>query len=801
MKERLYWKNLAAAGCFVGTVAEFGTIIRQARKETCMLKIFKYLKDFKWSVLAIIALLIVQAYCDLALPQYTADIVDVGIGQKGIEGAVPERLRESTYKSLAMLLTGEERERMASAYEQAEDGSYLFRGTEEEKEALNEGMGMAMLLVSMMESGEAGAYGMPGTGAEAALESGAEAGDTSAAPESGVEAGGMSAVPEGGVEAGGMSAVPESVVTLTDEQLLAIREQLLQSLGESGETAVTQRAILFVQQEYEALGMDLARVQRNYLYRTGGMMLAYSVVMMATAILVGLLAARLGAKLGLNLRERVFTKVVSFSHAEMEQFSTASLITRSTNDIQQVQMVVVMMLRMVVYAPIIGVGGVVKVLRTRTGMGWIIVVAVALIMALVAVLMAVAMPKFKKMQTLVDRMNLVSREILTGVSVIRAFSREKFEEERFDRANKDLMQTQLFTNRVMNVMMPVMMLIMNGISIMIVWFGAKGIDLGNLMVGDMLAFITYTMQIVMSFLMLTMISVMLPRAGVAAGRIEEVINTRASVTDREEVQDDRLKSAGGVVAFEDVSFRYPGADEDALEHLNFIARPGETTAIIGSTGCGKSTLLNLIPRFYDVTAGRITIDGVDIREISQHRLRSLLGYVPQKAVLFSGDIASNLKFGGGWKEGVPEISDGQMKEAAEIAQATEFIESKPDGYHSEISQGGTNVSGGQKQRLSIARAIAKAPKIFLFDDSFSALDYKTDVTLRKALREKTAEATVLIVAQRISTILHADQIIVLDEGRIAGMGTHSQLLQECEAYREIAKSQLSEAELEGGAAV
>lgn len=715
-----------------------------------MLKIFKYLAESKWSVLAIIALLVVQAYCDLALPQYTADIVDVGIGQKGIESAVPERMRESTYRTLESLLTREERELMASAYEQAADGSYVFCGDKQAEEALDESMGIPLLIVSMTESGG----GMPDMGM-------------------------------------GENAAGE----LTDEQILGLRRQVLESLGDTGETVIAQRALLFIQEEYDKLGMDMGRIQRSYLYRTGGMMLAYSVVMMATAILVGLLASRIGAKLGLNLRERVFTKVVSFSHAEMEQFSTASLITRSTNDIQQVQMVVVMMLRMVVYAPIIGIGGVVKVMGTRTGMGWIIVVAVALIMALVAVLMAVAMPKFKKMQTLVDRLNLVSREILTGVSVIRAFSREKFEEERFDRANRNLMQTQLFTNRVMNVMMPVMMLIMNGISVMIVWFGAKGIDMGNLMVGDMLAFITYTMQIVMSFLMLTMISVMLPRAGVAAGRIQEVIGTNAGVTDKETVQDERLGQARGVVAFEDVSFRYPGADEDALEHLDFTAGPGETTAIIGSTGCGKSTLLNLIPRFYDVTAGRITIDGVDIRDLSQHKLRSLLGYVPQKAVLFSGDISSNLKFGG------PDISDSRMKEAAEIAQATEFIESKPEGFDSEIAQGGTNVSGGQKQRLSIARAIAKEPRIFLFDDSFSALDYKTDVTLRKALREKTGDATVIIVAQRISTILHADQIIVLDEGRIAGKGTHSQLLRECEAYREIARSQLSEAELEGGAAV
>ena len=718
-------------------------------EETGMLKIFKYLKESKWSVLAIIALLVVQAYCDLALPQYTADIVDVGIGQKGIETVVPERMRGSTYEVLGALMTQEEKVLFSSAYRQEADGNYVFQGDQDTVEFLEEDLGIPALLLSMGNTG------------------------------------GIS-------EAEGLRDLLGAEVT--DQQLLQIREQVLQELGESGETLLAQRGILFVQQEYESLGMDMGRIQTNYLLRTGGMMLVYSVVMMATAILVGLLASRIGAKLGLNLRERVFTKVVSFSHGEMEKFSTASLITRSTNDIQQVQMVVVMMLRMVVYAPIIGVGGVVKVLRTRTGMGWIIVVAVALILGLVGVLMGVAMPRFKKMQTLVDRLNLVSREILTGVPVIRAFSREKFEEERFDRANRDLMSTQLFTGRVMTIMMPAMMLIMNGISIMIVWFGAQGIDLGNLMVGDMLAFITYTMQIVMSFLMLTMISVMLPRAGVAAGRIQEVIDTQVSIVDLEQVRDKELGEARGVVAFEDVSFRYPGADEDALEHLTFTARPGETTAIIGGTGCGKSTLLNLIPRFYDVTGGRITLDGVDIREVSLHKLRSLLGYVPQKGVLFSGDIASNLKFAGG------DISDDAMEEAARIAQAEEFILAKAEGYRSEISQGGTNVSGGQKQRLSIARAIAKNPRVYLFDDSFSALDYKTDVTLRKALQEKTAQATVIIVAQRISTILHADQIIVLEEGKIAGMGTHGELLQECQAYREIARSQLSEAELEGGRA-
>ena len=749
-----------------------------------MLKIFKYLKESKWSVLAIIALLVVQAYCDLALPQYTADIVDIGIGQKGIENAVPRRLGAETYAGLMSLMTQEERALMASAYGQENDDNYVFRGGKETEEALDECIGIPILILSAMrESG-----GMPGAGTAV--------GGTEAADAAGAESGGISG--EAGNPPADLSA---SSLAPTDDQVLALRDQVLESLGETGEAVIAQRAMLFLQAEYESLGMDLGKIQRSYLYRTGGMMLAYSVVMMVTAILVGFLASRIGAKLGLNLRQRVFSRVVSFSHAEMEQFSTASLITRSTNDIQQVQMVVVMMLRMVVYAPIIGIGGIVKVLGTRTGMGWIIAVAVALILALVGVLMAVAMPRFKKMQALVDRLNLVSREILTGVSVIRAFSRERFEEERFDRANRDLMRTQLFTNRVMNIMMPMMMLIMNGISILIVWFGARGIDLGNLMVGDMLAFITYTMQIVMSFLMLTMISVMLPRAGVAAGRIEEVIGTRPSVTDKEQVQDGKLSDVSGVVSFKDVSFRYPGADEDALQNLTFTAGPGETTAVIGSTGCGKSTLLNLIPRFYDVTAGRITIDGVDIRDLSQHKLRSLLGYVPQKAVLFSGDIASNLKFGGTWQDGASDITDSRMEEAARIAQATEFIESKTEKYHSKISQGGTNVSGGQKQRLSIARAIAKSPKIYLFDDSFSALDYKTDVTLRRALREKTGDATVIIVAQRISTILNADRIIVLDDRKIAGMGTHRELLRECEAYREIARSQLSEAELNGGAAV
>lgn len=544
----------------------------------------------------------------------------------------------------------------------------------------------------------------------------------------------------------------------------------------------------------EVISGDPAYIQTHYLLSKGAVMLGLSVVMMLTTILSSLIAARVSAKIGMSLRSRVFHRVISFSNAEMETFSTASLITRSTNDIQQVQMVSVMLLRMVLYAPIIGIGGVVRVSGTRTGMGWIIGVAVAAITVLVGSLMIIAMPKFKKMQPLIDRLNLVSREILTGIPVIRAFDREEFEEKRFDEASRQLMKNQLFTNRVMTFMMPVMMLIMNGITVMIVWFGAQGVDMGNLEVGDLLAFITYTMQIVMAFLMITMISVMLPRAGVAAERIEEVVNTESSIHDKEIVKDREVDGLRGVLSFDNVSFRYPGADEDALVDITFTAEPGKTTAIIGSTGCGKSTLIQLIPRFYDVTEGKITIDGIDIRDLSQHRLRSILGYVPQKGVLFSGDIESNIKFAGDF------IDDEAMKEAASIAQAQEFIDSKPDTYKSEISQGGTNVSGGQKQRLSIARAIASKPKVCLFDDSFSALDYKTDVVLRKALHEKLSESTVMIVAQRISTILHADQIIVLEEGKMVGIGTHEHLLRTCETYQEIARAQLSEEELKGGMA-
>ena len=710
-------------------------------------KLFRNLWRHKGAVLLIVLLLIGQAYCDLSLPSYTSDIVDVGIQQGGIENAVPERMREETFNNIALFLTEEERALAEESYTLAEGVRELNTSDRQTIEQLDEAFGLPMVILSSLE-------------------------------ESGMDLSGLS------------QAMLNS--GLTEDAIDGIRQQALESMGDMSDSIISQRAVLFVQSEYEALGMDLGQVQMNYLLTTGAKMLGLTLLMVATAVLSGLLSSRTAAKIGMELRGQVFTRVLSFSNNELNKFSIASLITRSTNDIQQVQMVEVMLLRMVLYAPIIGIGGIIRVAGTRTGLSWIIVVAVVAIFVLVMTLLAVAMPKFKKMQTLVDRLNLVAREILTGLSVIRAFDREKYEEDRFDTANQNLMKTQLFTNRVMNIMMPAMMLIMNCVTVMIIWFGGHGIDAGTMQVGDMIAFITYTMQIVMAFLMITMISVMLPRAGVAADRIQEVLDTPLSIHDAASVRDEELKDAKGELRFEDVSFRYEGADEDALEHISFTAKPGETTAIIGSTGCGKSTLIHLIPRFYDVTQGRITIDGVDIREISQEKLHSLLGFVPQKGNLFSGTIASNIKYGGDW------ITDEKMEEAAQIAQATEFIETKPDGYDSPIAQGGSNVSGGQKQRLSIARAIAKSPKIFLFDDSFSALDYKTDAQLRKALHEKTADAAVLIVAQRISTILHANRILVLEDGKIVGDGTHEQLLESCPAYQEIARSQLSESELKGG---
>lgn len=712
-----------------------------------MLHILGYLKRSWKAVLVIFALLIFQASCDLTLPQFTSDLVDIGIQQNGIAHAAPAEMSATTMDNLGLFLTDDEQKLVSSFYTLDGDRYVCTAQSKADWQALDKVLSMPMVMLDTIES-------------------------------------------SGKID---VQTLHEEIASgqVTRQHLLGAESQMESELSSMGGSTMTQKAILFTQKEYETLGYDLHEMQMNYLLTTGGKMLALSLGMVIAAILVGLVASRTAAELSMHLRESLFTRVVSFGNEEMTRFSTASLITRSTNDIQQIQMVIVILLRIVLYAPILGIGGILRVTRTQTGMAWIIAVAVAAVIGIVAVLMGTAMPRFKKMQTLIDNLNLVAREILTGLPVIRAFSREKHEEERFDDANIALTRTQLFTNRVMTFMMPTMMLTMNLVTVAIVWFGAHGIDLGRMQVGDMMAFITYTMQIIMSFLMISMISILLPRAGVAAERINEVLATEPRIHDRAKVKDDQLTACRGEIVFDDVSFRYPDADADVLEHISFTAKPGQTTAIIGSTGAGKSSLLNLIPRFFDVSYGRITIDGIDIRDLSQHRLHELLGYVPQKGILFSGDIESNLKFGGA------DISDERMKQAAEIAQATEFIESKPERYETPIAQGGTNVSGGQKQRLSIARAIAKNPRIYLFDDSFSALDYKTDAALRRALSEQIHDATTIIVAQRISTILHAEQIIVLDEGKVAGIGTHEELMRSCATYQEIARSQLSEKELGG----
>lgn len=734
-----------------------------------MKHIFGNLWRHKVSVLLIMILLVAQAYFDLSLPTYTSEIVDVGLQQNGIKDNVPDQMRTETVEKLSLFMTKDDEQMFRDAYETDDETASCKKLDQTERETLGDALSLPMVMMySMNHAGEATAQ------------------SEDAMPQLTTELPSLDQM---------LTLIEQGMADKEEirSKLLGMEDAMLEKYGNVSDSIIDQIAVQFVAEEYEACGLNLHDIQLRYLWKTGLIMLLYSVGMLVTAVLCGLLSARTGATIGMELRSQVFHRVLGFSNTEMDRFSTASLITRSTNDIQQIQMVSIMLLRMVLYAPILGIGGVIKVLSTRTGMGWIVVAAVVSICAFVLILMAITLPRFQIMQKLVDRLNLVSREILTGLPVIRAFSREQFEEERFDTANQDLMKTQLFTNRVMTLMMPVMMLIMNGVSITIVWFGGKGIDLGHLQVGDMIAFITYTMQIIMSFLMLTMISIMLPRAGVAADRIHEVVTTESTIADPKENLDDALSDFKGVVDFSDVSFCYDGASEPAIEHISFTAEPGKTTAIIGSTGCGKTTLINLIPRFYDVTSGQITIDGVDIRKLTCKKLRSLIGLVPQKGVLFSGDIESNLKFAGEF------ITDEQMKEAAGIAQAAEFIEQKEKQYHSEIAQGGTNVSGGQKQRLSIARAIAKQPKVLIFDDSFSALDYKTDATLRKELARKTGDATVIIVAQRINTILHADQILVLEDGRIVGKGTHEQLLASCEAYQEIAGSQLSENELKGGA--
>ncbi len=718
------------------------------------MQIIKNLKPYWKSVLIIVLLLIVQAYCDLALPDYTSKLIDTGIQNYGIEHCSPLQIPEKAYTVIKGFMDEDDAAVWEKYYEQSDDGIYYM--TDDGKDHIDE-IDQACMEPMMM-------YYYPYTMVDS---------DEDNQLKQMLAASGMT-----------LDELPPEMWSQMGTQM----KQMIDSMRDSmGDDMMMSSAITCTRTCYDSMDYNYKDIQMSYLKRVGVEMILMTLLMVVSAILTGLAAARVAAGVGCDLRESIFKRVISFSDAEINRFSTASLITRSTNDVQQIQMVTVMLLRMVLYAPVLAVGGIIKVVESGASMGWVIVVAVAGILVVLGVLMAIALPKFKIMQDLVDRVNLVSREILTGIPVIRAFGREKFEEERFDKANKDLTKTSLFVNRVMTFMMPVLMFIMYAVTILIEWVAAHRIDSGELQVGSMTAFITYTMMIIMSFLMIGMLSVMLPRAGVAADRIKEVIDTESTICDKSDCK--KLEAVKGVVRYEHVSFAYPGADEDVLTDLDFEARPGETTAIIGSTGCGKSSLVQLMPRFYDVTGGKITIDGTDIRDVSIESLRENIGYVPQKGVLFSGTIASNIRFG------AEDASDEQMKKAAAIAQATDFIEEKDKQYDSSISQGGTNVSGGQKQRLAIARAVARNAKIYIFDDSFSALDFKTDVAVRKALREDMTDSTVFIVAQRVSTILHADQILVLDEGKIVGKGTHKELMENCPVYEQIARSQLSEKEI------
>ncbi len=745
-------------------------------------KLIKYLGRYKLQCLLVLVLLVVQAVCDLALPDYTADIMDTGIMQKGIDRVSPKVISESSMQDIKLFMTEDEQKTVDESYELIDsisdtdllplksdtaDGK-VYKRTEDNSEKLDEldkAMQTPMAVCAMAKQMKLDEMKQTDSGSQSSQQ--------------------------------GQQMTPEMLEKLKGKTMLdmlkmggsglAFRENMADKLKDMSDMSMSQSAKAYIQQEYTALGVDLDSLEKSYLWIAGLKMLGMAGFIMLCTIAVGFLAARIGAGIGLDLRVGVFKKVISFSNQEMDGFSTSSLITRSTNDIQQIQMVLTIMLRMCLYAPILGIGGMIRVLDTNTSMMWIIGVAVLAVSLLIGVLMIIAMPKFKIMQKKVDKLNLVTREILTGLPVIRAFSREKHEEKRFDETNTDLTKTMLFTHRTMSFMFPSMTLVMNGVSILIVWIASKQIDMGKLQVGSMTAFITYAMMIIMSFLMLTMISVFLPRAAVAAERVDEVLTSESTVKDKPDADPER-KITDGTVKFDHVNFRYHNADADVLEDIDFTAQKGKTTAIIGSTGSGKSTLVHLIPRFYDVTAGKITIDGVDVRDYTQHNLREAIGFVPQKGVLFSGDIDSNLAFG------CPDASHEQLEKAAQIAQATEFITAKPDGFKSEIAQSGNNVSGGQKQRLSIARAIAKKPKILVFDDSFSALDFKTDVALRKALGENVKDSTIIIVAQRIVTIMNADEIIVLDEGKVAGKGTHLELLKNCEVYDQIVRSQLSEDE-------
>ena len=719
-----------------------------------MIKLMKYLKKSAGYIVLIIALLFLQAYCDLSLPDYTSKIINVGIQQKGIEDSVPDKLRDSTLQNLQIFMDEDQKKEVSQNYTQ-EDDTWVLNDdiSKETRENLNEDFSKAMMMVS-------------------AFSEDSEQGQAMAA---------QMGLPEGTDPLTALAQMPEEAV----QQIMSQVDERLKDMPES---IVTQAGVSFVASEYEALGKDVDAIQMHYILMSGIRMLAMALVIMLAAISVTFISARVAGRLGHDLRNSIYRKVMSFSSREYHKFSTASLITRSTNDVQQVQQVMAMMFRIVLYAPILGIGGVIKVLNTDSSMTWILGVAVGLILIVIFVLFQVAMPKFTILQTLIDRLNLVSREILTGIPVIRAFSREKHEEDRFEKANLDLTKTNLFVNRCMTFMMPIMMLIMNGVSVLIIYSGAHAVDNGTMQVGNVMAFIQYAMQIIMAFLFISMVSIMMPRAQVAAERVNEILDMEVMIKDPEEPKE-FLPEKKGEVEFKNVYFCYPDADEAVLHNISFTAPAGKTTAFIGSTGSGKSTLINLIPRFFDVSRGSILVDGVDIRDVKQHDLCEKIGYVPQKGVLFSGTIESNLKYG---KE---DATIDEVKRAARIAQATDFIEEKEEKYDSPIAQGGSNVSGGQKQRLSIARAIAKDPEIYIFDDSFSALDYKTDVKLRSELQKETNGSTTLIVAQRISTILHADQIIVLDEGNIVGKGTHEELLNTCPVYQQIAKSQLSEDDL------
>lgn len=762
-----------------------------------MSRIFKNMLPYWKAVIIIIALLFVQAWCDLSLPAYTSDIIDVGIQNNGVEHGVPEKMTADEFDTAQFIMTDEETNTWKDIYEKKDDLYVLKELSNKELDDIDEELTLPLIMNYQMRAMEVDTFKemiakQMGQDASAFTDMSVE--DIGAMMHVELKSFKQEKEDDDGnkvkvdcVDVRPIFANMLASGAMDKDQILSMRDTMEDTIDTMGSSLVKSMGIAYAVAADKDAGVNVDKIQKSYLLSAGLKMVGMALLMGLVTVLVGFFASRIGAGIGMNLRDGVFKRVVGFSNAEMDRFSTASLITRSTNDIQQIQMVSVMLLRMVAYAPILGIGGVLKVMQTGAGMGWIIVLAILVILGYVMVLMSVTMPKFKLMQKLVDNINLVSREILTGLSVIRAFGREKKEEERFDGANKELTKTMLFTNRVMTFMMPGMMMIMNVLTVGIVWVGAHKIDAGTMQVGAMTAFITYAMMIVMSFLMLTMMSIMLPRAAVAAERIDEVIRTESSIQDPKVPEE--LTVHDGVVRFEHVNFRYPGAEEDVLHDIDFVAEPGKTTAIIGSTGCGKSTLVNLIPRLYDVTGGKITLDGKDIRNITMADLREEIGFVPQKGVLFSGTIASNLRFG------KDDASDEQIKKAAEIAQATEFIETKDDKYDSSIAQGGSNVSGGQKQRLAIARAIAKDPKIFIFDDSFSALDLKTDAALRKALAENVKDSTVIIVAQRISTILHAEQILVLDDGRIVGKGTHEELLKNCSVYQEIAKSQLSASEL------